>query len=152
MGTRQPLALGRKPVNALQTEFDLDRTNLELTLKCLGCFEQLYWVSADFTKERKLTYAELSALSKRAAIGFASLGIKKGDRVLIQLPRICEWWIALFGLMRVGAVPVPGTTLLVSSGEWRSSDCLRDQTRLTSGVNNRLALPSAVMQRYRFHW
>ena len=92
MGTRQPLALGRKPANPLQTEDGPNpRRNLKLTLKCSDCFEQLQWVSANFTKERKLTYAELSALSERVAIGFTSLGIEKGDRVLVQLPRICKW-------------------------------------------------------------
>lgn len=44
----------------------------------------LHWISADFAKERKLTYAELAALSERAAVGLSRLGIKKGDRVLVS--------------------------------------------------------------------
>lgn len=41
----------------------------------------------------------------------------KGDRVMVQLPRVNEFWIQLFGLMRIGAVPCPGTTLLMAKGE-----------------------------------
>ncbi|GAA5881051.1 hypothetical protein JCM8547_001583 [Rhodosporidiobolus lusitaniae] len=73
----------------------------------------LWWVSAACSVEKKVSYAELSALSNRAASMFRKKGLKKGDRVLVQLPRVNEWWIAVFGLLRIGAVPVPGTSLLV---------------------------------------
>lgn len=79
----------------------------------------LHWVSADFTSEKKVTYAELSRLSKCAAVVFSDVGIKKGDRVLVQLPRVIEWWVVILGLMRVGAVPIPGTSLLVAKGTLR---------------------------------
>ena len=72
-----------------------------------------HWVSHDFGTERKVTYAELSDLSNRAARAFLDSGLVKGDRVLIQLPRVLDFWTAIFGLMRIGAVPVPGTSLLV---------------------------------------
>ncbi|BGP38606.1 hypothetical protein JCM10450v2_002555 [Rhodotorula kratochvilovae] len=74
----------------------------------------LHWVSHDFARERIVSYKELSELSHRAAKVFQNAGLKKGDRVLIQLPRIVEFWPAIFGLMRIGAVPVPGTSLLVA--------------------------------------
>jgi len=44
----------------------------------------LHWVSADFSRERKLAYAELARLSERAAVGLAGLGINKGDRVMVS--------------------------------------------------------------------
>lgn len=72
----------------------------------------LLFASHDFKHERTLSYAQLSDLSHRAAIHFSAAGIGKGDRVLIQLPRVLEWWIVLFGLIRIGAVPVPGAMLL----------------------------------------
>ncbi|GAA5975559.1 hypothetical protein JCM10908_005202 [Rhodotorula pacifica] len=74
----------------------------------------LHWVSHDFKSERIVSYKELDDLIHRAAKAFYDAGIRKGDRVLIQLPRIVEWWPALYGLMRLGAVPVPGTSLLVA--------------------------------------
>src|SRR6516165_3760801 len=50
--------------------------------------------------------------SSRAANAFAKLGIQKADRVLVMLPRIPEWWEAVLGLMKLGAIPIPCTTLL----------------------------------------
>ena len=40
------------------------------------------------------------------------LGIQKGDRVFIMLPRIPEWYVAMVGLFKLGALPMPATTLL----------------------------------------
>lgn len=52
----------------------------------------IHWVSADFSVERKVSYRQLADLSNRAAIVFGRQGIAKGDRVMVQLPRVCEWW------------------------------------------------------------
>jgi mycobactin salicyl-AMP ligase len=52
------------------------------------------------------TYYELDELVERAAGGFAALGITPADRVLLQLPNSCRFAVALFGLLRTGAIPV----------------------------------------------
>ncbi|ODR24147.1 (2,3-dihydroxybenzoyl)adenylate synthase [Mycobacterium gordonae] len=52
------------------------------------------------------TYAELDALADEAAAGFAALPICPGERVLLQLPNSCRFAVALFGLLRAGAIPV----------------------------------------------
>ncbi len=52
------------------------------------------------------TYAELDALADNAAAGFAALPLSPGDRVLCQLPNSCRFAVALFGLLRAGAIPV----------------------------------------------
>lgn len=52
------------------------------------------------------TFAELDVLADRAAAGFAALGVVPGDRVLLQLPNSAHFAVALFGLLRAGAVPV----------------------------------------------
>ncbi|BBX72916.1 (2,3-dihydroxybenzoyl)adenylate synthase [Mycobacterium shinjukuense] len=52
------------------------------------------------------TYSDLDELVDRAAAGFAHLGIAPGDRVLLQLPNSCRFAVALFGLLRAGAIPV----------------------------------------------
>ncbi|SCX02830.1 (2,3-dihydroxybenzoyl)adenylate synthase [Mycolicibacterium fluoranthenivorans] len=52
------------------------------------------------------TFADLDARADRAAAGFAALGIAPGDRVLLQLPNSSHFAVALFGLLRAGAVPV----------------------------------------------
>jgi acetyl-CoA synthetase/medium-chain acyl-CoA synthetase len=72
----------------------------------------LWWVNAVTGNEQRFTFRELAALSCHAA-GFLRLcGIQRGDRVLIMLPRVPQWWVAMLGLIRLGAVPVPATLLL----------------------------------------
>ncbi len=65
-------------------------------------------------EERHITFAQFAERSSRAANAFLTLGIKKGDRVMVMLPRIPEWWETVLGLMKLGAVPIPCTTLLTS--------------------------------------
>lgn len=52
------------------------------------------------------TFAELETVADRVAAGLTHLGIAAGDRVLLQLPNSCQFAVALFGLLRAGAVPV----------------------------------------------
>src|SRR5207245_22705 len=63
-------------------------------------------------EELGLTFAHFAEYSSRAANAFSKLGLKKGDRVLVMLPRVPEWWESVLGLMKIGAIPVPCTTLL----------------------------------------
>ena len=69
----------------------------------------LLWVSEDMQRERTVTFAEMSALSKRAANMFSSLGIKKGDRVMLILKRHIEFWICTMAFCRIGAAVIPAT-------------------------------------------
>ncbi len=73
----------------------------------------MLWVGQD-GEERHITFAQFFERSSRAANAFVELGIQKGDRVLVMLPRIPEWWEAVLGLMMMGAVPIPCTTLLTA--------------------------------------
>ncbi|WP_156689824.1 (2,3-dihydroxybenzoyl)adenylate synthase [Mycobacterium sp. Marseille-P9652] len=60
----------------------------------------------DAATGRGMSYAELDAEADRAARGLRALGIRAGDRVLLQLPNGCRFAEALFGLLRAGAIPV----------------------------------------------
>jgi len=71
----------------------------------------MLWVG-EHGEERGFTFAHFAENSSRAANAFAALGIGKGDPVLVMLPRIPEWWETILGLMRLGAIPIPCTTLL----------------------------------------
>jgi acyl-coenzyme A synthetase/AMP-(fatty) acid ligase len=73
----------------------------------------MLWIG-QYGEERGLTFAHFSEYSGRAANAFSKLGIKKGDLVLVMLPRVPEWWESVLGLMKIGAIPVPCTTLLTS--------------------------------------
>lgn len=55
-------------------------------------------------EEHTFTFADISKASNRAANFFASLGIGKGDRVLLILKRHYQFWFALLGLHKLGAV------------------------------------------------
>ena len=70
------------------------------------------WWTGDHADEEKFTFRELATLSRKAANFFQASGIGRGDRVLLVLHRVPQWWIAMLGLIRLGAVPVPGTPLL----------------------------------------
>ncbi len=60
----------------------------------------------DASADGGLSYAELDARADRVAAGLGLLGIAPGDRVLLQLPNGCSFAVALFGLLRAGAIPV----------------------------------------------
>jgi acetyl-CoA synthetase len=62
--------------------------------------------------EAVFTYAQIRELSNRAANVFLSLGIGKGDPVLLILKRRWEYWPALLALHKIGAVAIPATHLL----------------------------------------
>jgi len=74
----------------------------------------LWHVHATTCAERKLTFRQIAGLSRQAANFFRASGINRGDRVLLMLPRVPQWWVAMLGLIRLGAVPVPATLLLTS--------------------------------------
>ena len=71
----------------------------------------MLWVGAD-GRSRRVTYRELGERSRRVANALAGLGVAPGDRVLIMLPRLVEWWELILGCIRGRFVSVPGTTLL----------------------------------------
>jgi 2,3-dihydroxybenzoate-AMP ligase len=53
-----------------------------------------------------MTYAELDAAADRVAAGLRRLGLAKGDRVVFQLPNVVEFPAVVFGLLRLGALPI----------------------------------------------
>jgi acyl-coenzyme A synthetase/AMP-(fatty) acid ligase len=60
------------------------------------------------------TIGELAEASRKAARALAAAGVRKGDRVFVMLPRIPEWYAAMLGCIRIGAVPMPGPNLLTA--------------------------------------
>ena len=59
--------------------------------------------------EKKFTFRDLKILSNQVANILLKYGITKGDRVLIMLPRIPEWWIMTLALIRARCGVQPGT-------------------------------------------
>ncbi|HEY1387748.1 MAG TPA: acyl--CoA ligase [Ktedonobacterales bacterium] len=71
----------------------------------------MLWIGQDGREER-YTFAAFDEQSSRVAHALKTLGIQKGERVLLMLPRVPEWWEVMLGLMKLGAIGIPCTTLL----------------------------------------
>lgn len=56
------------------------------------------------------TFQELSRAANRFAQALLRRGVRKGDRVLVMLPRVPEWFAALLGMFKTGILPVPTAT------------------------------------------
>ncbi|WP_047153633.1 acyl-CoA synthetase MbcS [Aneurinibacillus tyrosinisolvens] len=62
---------------------------------------------------KQFTYMELSKASNRLANGLQELGIQKGDKIIIILPRIEEAYISYMAALKLGAVILPGSEMLM---------------------------------------
>jgi len=71
-------------------------------------------VGPDGGSPRRYSFADLAASSNRAANFLAARGVRKGDRVFVMLPRIADWYDVMLGCIKLGAIPMPGTTLLTA--------------------------------------
>jgi acyl-coenzyme A synthetase/AMP-(fatty) acid ligase len=71
----------------------------------------LLWEDQDGNRAR-LTFADISAQSNRIANMLVGLGIKRGDPVMIVLPRIPLWQTAYIGALKMGAIVIPCVSML----------------------------------------
>ncbi len=71
----------------------------------------LLWRSAS-GGERRLSFADVARESNRFAQLLRSLDVRPGQPVIIMLPRIPEWHIALVGTLKAGALAIPSSTIL----------------------------------------
>ena len=62
--------------------------------------------------KREFTFAEMARESRRTANYLTSLGIKKGDRVMLVLKRRYQFWFIVTALHRIGAIAIPATNQL----------------------------------------
>ncbi len=73
----------------------------------------MIWVNQE-GEEKKFSFLDVSNLSNQAANILLKYGINKGDRVLVLLSRIPEWWIFSLALIKIGAVFAPCPTMLTA--------------------------------------
>ena len=69
-------------------------------------------IANDMT-ERRFTFKDIKDASSQSANYFKSLGIKRGDRVMLVLKRHYQFWFAMLGLHKLGAIAIPATNQLV---------------------------------------
>ncbi|CAM3750669.1 acetate--CoA ligase [Alicyclobacillus pomorum] len=72
-----------------------------------GRGEQIALYFTDGNRDESYTYKQLQELSCRFATGLKKLGIQKGDRVFLFMPRSPELIVAMLGILRIGAIVGP---------------------------------------------
>jgi len=75
--------------------------------------EKLAMIHLDKNKtERRFTFQQMKRASNQCANYFKALGIEKGDRVMVVLKRHYQFWFAMLGLHKLGAIAIPATSQL----------------------------------------
>ena len=72
----------------------------------------MMWVGND-KSERRFTFSDMKKYSAKAANYFESLGIKRGDTVMLVLKRHYQFWFCMLALHKIGAIAIPATNQLV---------------------------------------
>ncbi|MGN1163374.1 MAG: AMP-binding protein, partial [Candidatus Ornithospirochaeta sp.] len=108
-GTGTPVSIKFKDTDSFNFAFDvvdeLGRTKPEKLA--------MIHLSGDKT-ERRITFSDMKKESARCANYFSSLGIKKGDRVMLILKRHWQFWYAMIGLNKLGAIAIPASNQLLA--------------------------------------
>ena len=73
----------------------------------------LLWTNDEGAVER-YTFADIKRKSDQVASFYRSLGIGKGDCVMMMLKRRAEFWFSIIALHKLGAVAIPATHLLTA--------------------------------------
>lgn len=77
------------------------------------CPDKLALLHLDADKnERRFTYRDLKTASNRCVNYFRSLGIGRGDKVMLVLKRHYQFWFAMIALHKLGAVAIPANSQL----------------------------------------
>jgi acyl-coenzyme A synthetase/AMP-(fatty) acid ligase len=71
----------------------------------------LWWVGGGGA-ERRLTFVDISRLSDRFANALRTLGLGRGEQVMLDLPSVPAWWVAMVGLAKADMIAIPTTTQL----------------------------------------
>lgn len=72
----------------------------------------MLWVGND-KSERRFTFLDMKKYSAKTANYFETLGIKKGDTVMLVLKRHYQFWFCMLALHKIGAIAIPATNQLV---------------------------------------
>jgi len=104
----------------IEKEFDWSRTGkVNMAHEAIdrhltrGRRNKLALIYTDRERTARFTFEDLSIQSNRFANALRKLGVAKGDRVFVFMPRRPELYIAILGILKIGAIPSP---LFVRSG------------------------------------
>ncbi|HUK59949.1 MAG TPA: AMP-binding protein, partial [Stellaceae bacterium] len=141
LAARDLLLRLRADYDAAVREFrwpELDRFNWALDIfDHLPAERTALWLVGE--ADEKQSFGELKARSDQVANHLHALGVKRGDRVLLLLPNMRPLWEAMLGLMKLGAVIIPATTLLAEADL---------QDRFERGRIRHAIVPAALTPRF----
>ena len=98
------------------------------------------WIVGDSGPETKLSFAEMSQRSNQAANFLRDQGVRRGDRIVVQLPNHVAMWEVMLAAIKLGAVVIPAATLL-------TAEDLRD--RVERGKARHVVAQFGEMEKYR---
>lgn len=75
--------------------------------------QALLWTN-DQGECHRYSFGDMKELSDRTAAYFLSLGIRRGDMVMLILKRRFEFWLSMLALCKIGAVAIPATHMLTA--------------------------------------
>lgn len=73
----------------------------------------LIWCD-DAGHSRRFTFGDMRTLTNRFASVLQRAGVRRGDRVVVMLPRVWQWQVAMVGCLKLGAVPIPCIEMLTA--------------------------------------
>jgi long-chain acyl-CoA synthetase len=118
--------------------------------------------------DQVISYKKLDGLVTRFAAGLQSLGVKKGDRVLLFMPNCPQFLIAFYGALRAGAIVVPtnpqyvarelayqasdsgAETVVALTMSWKTVREARPQTRLRNVILSNIKEYFSPLLRFLF--
>lgn len=116
-----------------------------------GDGDALLWRN-DKGQQLLFRYSDMARLTNRFGSVLQTRGVVKGDRVIIMLPRSPEWMIAMAGVLRIGAIPVPCIEMLtgrdvvyrVQNSGARAIVCKGEQSHKFSELGDEAAIRIAI--------
>lgn len=111
----------------------------------------LIW-SNEAGDERIYSFSDMARMTSKFANVLRAQGVKKGDRVLVMLPRTPEWMVAVVGVMKTGAIPIPSVEMLtardieyrVDNAEVAAVVCRAEHASKFASVDTKLRVKIAV--------
>ncbi len=111
-------------------------------------------IANDFT-ERRFTFKDIKKASNQCANYFKSLGIKRGDRVMLILKRHYQFWFTMIALHKLGAVAIPatnqllthdleyrfntaGVSAIVCTADGNTSDCVDEAQKVSPDLRTKI--------------
>lgn len=72
----------------------------------------MLWLSKE-KEEKRFTFKDMMIWSNKMANYLKSMGIGKGDKILLVLKRSYLFWFTMLGMHKIGAIPIQATNMLV---------------------------------------